>query len=174
MIRHYIICVNEDNMNIDHEYPEGQAQESWWEENIYCSIVWVDQHHYCGYARFPSRPVLVEGYYGILNYIPVHGGITYANEANDSSIVYGFDCAHVYDENNVNLKDINWLKTECQKMVGAILCASRFEEEFILAKDNTEKATVLDAFHKETTEHGFEFDISNNFEAMIHLLGGQL
>ena len=44
---------------------------------------------YNGYAVFPERPVKEEGYYGVIEDVDVHGGITFA-EAFEDGFVYGF------------------------------------------------------------------------------------
>ena len=80
------------------EYPESKALETWKHDDLVFSIV---QHstlnHYCGYVRFPKKPVREMGYNGILTYVPVHGGITFADSGKDGSMVYGFDCGHCDD-----------------------------------------------------------------------------
>jgi hypothetical protein len=87
-------------------YPEDKAGETWRDEGgVQYSIVRHERlNHYCGYCRFIERPVREVGYKGILTYVPVHGGITYANEDEDG-MVYGFDCAHAGDEGNFLLKE---------------------------------------------------------------------
>ena len=76
------------------EYPENQAIVTWKKDDLTFTIVDCRGSHYCGYVRFPERPVKEEGYDAILLYVPVHGGITYAEQSTDRSIVYRFDCAH--------------------------------------------------------------------------------
>ena len=175
-------------------YPEDKAVETWVKDGITYSIV---QHpsmgHYCGYARFPKKPVIESGYDGILTYIPVHGGITYAKPSRsdvasitvgtkslaiskfDCEIVYGFDCMHAGDDENPKCHDIAWLKAECEKMASYIMIAANHEEKYLLAKTNEEKAKVLDEFHAEVMEKiGVEFDLKDNFGAMINIIGGKL
>lgn len=136
-------------------------------------VSWGPQH-YCGYCTFPKRFAVEGGYDGILTYVPVHGGITYADESDDS-MTYGFDCGHCDDENNPQLRDIEWLKGECERMASAIKIAAEYEPEYLLAKTNKEKARILEEYHKKTeTELGAEFDIKDNFGTMIRLLCGEL
>ncbi len=162
-------------MCINYEYPEGSAKVSWWEETIYCSLVQTRHGHWCGYARFPKQPTQESGYSGILTYVPVHGGITYARQDDDGTMVYGFDCAHADDDNNPLLQDLDWLKAECQRMVAAILAAASVESLYLDAKDNPAKADVIDRYHAACQEHGIEFNLQDNFGAMINIMfGGEL
>lgn len=52
---------------------------------------------WCGYARFAVKPVKEKAHGGILTYVPVHGGISWAKPSPDGSWVYGFDCGHIDD-----------------------------------------------------------------------------
>ena len=138
----------------------------------------IKQHtslgHYCGYCTFPLRPVKEQGYRGILTYVPVHGGITLANNE-EEEMTYGFDCMHCDDDANPLMKDINWLKAECERMALAIQVAAKYEDAYLEAKDSKEKASVLDEYHKELSAHSdIKFDLRDNFGAMLSVLGGEL
>jgi len=102
------------------EYPECKAIVIWEKDGLVFSIV---KHstlgHYCGYVRFPKRPVKEKEYGGILTYVPVHGGITYAKESEDGSIVYGFDCAHCDDWSLINPDGKKWTIEEVKREAGA-------------------------------------------------------
>jgi len=123
--------------------------------------------YYCGYCKFPKRPVKQKGYRGILTYVPVHGGITYAEGSE-----YGFDCNHVDDENNPDLQDIAWLKHECERMAYGIKKAAKYEKWYNKAKDSMEKALVLTKFHNSLVKNDIKFELTNNFGAMIELCFG--
>lgn len=157
------------------EYPEEGAVELWEHDGLVFSIQEVRGSHYCGYVRFPVRPVQEPSYNGIMTYVPVHGGITYARSSEDGSIVYGFDCAHADDDKNPELKDIEWLMAECETMAQGIKIATEFEQEY-LANDGDDKARadVLDRYHQRMSERGVKFEITDNFGAMINAMFGGL
>lgn len=156
-------------------YPEDSAEETWEADGAKFSIVThPTMGHYCGYVRFPCRPVKEQDYHGILTYVPVHGGITYARMSDDGSMVYGFDCAHADDENNPDLRDIEWLKTECQRMAQAISIAAAFEDAYLEADGDKSRAVVLDEYHERLALENIEFKLTNNFGAMINAMFGGL
>ena len=83
--------------------------------------------YYCGYCEFNHDEILGQD---IINAVDVHGGITYSRQAEDSKgYVYGFDCAHLYDEDNPLLKDIDWLTGECEKMAYNIIAVMKGIEQ---------------------------------------------
>lgn len=131
--------------------------------------------HYCGYACFPKRPVIEQGYGGILTYVPVHGGITFAEETCDGHMVYGFDCMHADDELNELTRDEVWLTAETERMAIGIQYAAQYEKRYLLARDSTERAKILDEYHDKLAQtEGIEFDVRDNFGALLNLLCGQL
>ena len=158
------------------EYPENKAIKIWEKDGLVFSIVkHPTMGHYCGYVRFPKRPVKEKGYGGILTYVPVHGGITYAEESEDGSMVYGFDCAHYNDWSPINPNGKKWtleeVKREVEKMARAIKLAAKYERRYLRCTTNRGRAKVIDEFHKEL---GVKFDITDNFMAMLNLLAGRL
>lgn len=166
-------------MRTDYSYPEGKAVKVWNINmnslEIQCSLVLQDQGHYCGYCRFPSRPLIEEKYRGFATYVPVHGGITYAKKEEDGTMVYGFDCAHADDDYNPLCKDIDWLMSETEKMAIGIMEASRYEKDYLTAKDTIEKAKIIDDYHEHLEKkYGIKFDIMDNLGAMVNLLIGEL
>ncbi len=84
------------------EYPESKAIETWVFEGLVCSITRNGMGALCGYVRFPKRPVSELGYDGIIGGVRVHGGVTYAKQFADGSMVYGFDCSHSGDRGDIN------------------------------------------------------------------------
>lgn len=129
---------------------------------------------YCGYCIFPKRPLIESGYDGIASYVPVHGGITLSDELADGQMVYGFDCAHAGDEDNPQVRDVEWLKAECQRMAAGILAAAGVEQDYLLARTNEAKAEVISRYHNAMSEIGIDFDLQNNFGALIKTVFGNL
>jgi len=154
-------------------YPENKAVETRRFGGFTAAVVLHERGHYCGYVRFARRPVIEVGYSGILDYVPVHGGITYAKQQG-RQMVYGFDCCHCDDLFKPPLRDIEWLFSECERMGNAIKIAAKFERRYLLAKTNKGKAAALDAFHAKAREAGAHFNLSDNFMATIHVLAGDL
>ena len=154
-------------------YPEDDALRVWEEDGLTLSILRMKRGHLCGYVRFPSRPVREIGYKGILAFVPVHGGITYASEEDDGSMVYGFDCSHAGDWSPHDTSGKNWTEgeaeTETRNMASGIRHAIPFEARYLLAANGEERASVLDEY---TETHGISFDVSDSFGAMIGVLGG--
>lgn len=155
------------------EYPENEAAARW--NNL--SVVHVETtlgNHYCGYCRLP-RLVAEPGYRGLLNYVPVHGGITYAEESETGQMVYGFDCAHAGDEQNLWWRDREAVLDEARRMEIGIWVASLFEPFYLLTTSNKVRSRVIGAYHWTMRKlFGIDFDLRDNFGAMLMLLGGQL
>ena len=129
--------------------------------------------HWCGYVRFPTRPLIEQGYSGIATYVPVHGGITFARQEGET-MTYGFDCMHSGDETNPKLQDQNWLRAECERMALAIIQAGKFEQDYLLAATDEARSDVLTAYHNALEAEGILFDLRDNFGAMINVLFGSL
>ena len=129
---------------------------------------------HCGYVRFPHNPFVEhKGYDGILTYVPVHGGLTYAEEDWDGSMVYGFDCNHGGDGRKAELQCRVWLKEHCEMMGKAIIICSWYESKYLNAKTDEARAAVVDEMNIEIYKKvGLPFDLTNNFGAMIDTLFG--
>lgn len=96
-----------------------------------------------GYITFPSRPAKEEGYRGILTYVPVHGGITFASKDKDGGgFTYGFDTAHHYSK-DVPADDPEWIRGQIDIMRRGILLAAEVEDEYLLAEGNDEKRAEI-------------------------------
>lgn len=131
--------------------------------------------HYCGYCVFLKRPVIEQGYKGLLTYVPVHGGITFARETKEGKMVYGFDCGHAGDETDPRCWDELWLTHEVETMALAILIAAKYEKAYLLAEDNEAKAAVIQAFIDKTTDIlEWDLDVTDNFGAMMNVMFGRL
>lgn len=153
------------------EYPENEAVLI--EGNR--SVVKQSSGHYCGYCRLP-KIVAESGYRGFLNYVPVHGGITYAKTSKfTDQMIYGFDCAHIGDETNLWWHDARAVLEEAQKMSIAIKIATAFEPFYLFTESNRVRAFVIDLYHR--VLHRFwniEFSVQDNFGTMINLLSRKL
>jgi len=168
-------------------YPESEAVEVWKKDGLTLSVVKQKRGHYCGYVRFPKRPVREKGYHGILTYVPVHGGITYAEESNPidtvnprkSDWVYGFDCAHSNDWSEYHSEGHKWtleeVKQETENMAKAIQLISKYEKRYLKNITNKGKAKVIDEYHKELEKEGNNtFNLTDNFGAMLNVLCGKI
>lgn len=158
------------------EYPESKAISLWDHPDcpgVSCSVVQAELGHFCGYVRLPKRPFREQGYDGILTYVPVHGGITYADESKDGSMVYGFDCAHY--NSGPETKELKWVKAETERLAKMLKLARRFERRYLLAKTNKGKAGVLDAMALALREAGLsDGSVPMSFGTMINILLGSL
>jgi hypothetical protein len=150
-------------------YPESKAVETWERDGLRFSI--VSGRHFCGYVRFTERPVREEGYHGVLEYAPVHGGITYAR-SDEAGMVYGFDCAHAGDDTDPKTRDLAWLRAECERMGTAIRAAAEIEESYLLAAGSEAKAKVLDEYRSRMFAAGC--DEGFNMGVALKLMSGQL
>ena len=133
--------------------------------------------HLCGYVYFPADtlPNLIEDDTGgLLRYAPVHGGITYGNKVKGGGRVYGFDCAHAGDEADPRCADPDWVLAECDRLAVCLKVAPHFEQAYLTGKGNEEKADAIDAYHAELARRGIEFNLTDNFGAMISVLCGSL
>jgi hypothetical protein len=132
-------------------YPDDWAQETWDVDEMRFYLVNHELGHWCGYVRFTERFLLEDGYDGIVSEVPVHGGITYA-EQDDRGMVYGFDCAHYGDDEDPRVRDLAWLRAECEWMGRAILVAKDFEIDYLKANGYEERSKVAEAFEERLEE----------------------
>lgn len=119
-----------------------------------------------GYVRFPKRPTIEQGYGGILTYVPVHGGITYAEES-EGGIAYGFDTAH-YNSDEVGRKNPEWIKGQIRVMTLGILKAAEVERKYLHCITNRGKAKHIEVVQS------IQPDEASNCGVSINLLGGEL
>lgn len=147
------------------DYPESKATKTWEYKGATCSIVFNDRcDHYCGYVRFAENPFARGGpVERFLDYVPVHGGITY-----HTGNVFGFDCGHCDDENNPNLKDIDWLTKHIETFADAILAAKPVELKYRRLRSNKSKGELLDEYRRSYP------DVELGFGALLRGLSGQL
>lgn len=138
------------------------------------SAEWQPVEMFTGYCRFASKPVLEDHYRGMLTYVPVHGGITYAcHQAGVST--YGYDTNHSGDEGNPILRNTEWLEHQAWVMATGIRVASRYEPEYLRVAAPTCRAALVDRYHREMAKRvGAEFLMFNNLGAMLNVLSGRL
>ena len=123
-----------------------------------------------GYCRFPKRPLVEEGYHGIATYVPVHGGITFAEQDDDGSMVYGFDTAHASSD-EMPREDPEWIKGQCALMVAGLKKAAEVERRYLRCITNEGKAKHAQAVSDvapDGTAGGLPFGV------LINLIGGEL
>jgi hypothetical protein len=150
------------------EYPASEAICS---GKINGYKYWITNSKYGGlngYVSFSKQPTIENGYSGILTYVPVHGGITYA-EKKEAGMIYGFDTAHC-DSEKYPRNDKKWIKKQIKKMIDGIKMASKIEKKYLAAKTNKEKAKyaqmVLDTDQEKENQYNLGIGInilSNKF-----------
>lgn len=136
--------------------PRDEAVEAWEKDGIKFYILKGLWERHNGYCEFPERPTIEQGDGGILAYVPVHGGITYASEGEHGEMVYGFDCGHAGDDERPELLAFGWLRAECEKMAACIKAAVPFEERYLLARTDDAKIAIVDEYAEQVG--GLDFD----------------
>lgn len=119
-----------------------------------------------GYVVFPKRLVRERDYRGILTYVPVHGGITYARE-DELGMVYGFDTLH-YNSDSKPRTNNEWIKQQCEIMLKGILKAKEVELRYLRCVSNRGKAKYAQQVSEIQPEE------SNNFGVSLNILEGKL
>ena len=119
-----------------------------------------------GYVEFPKRPVREQGYEGLLTYVPVHGGITYANEDEDG-MIYGFDTLH-HDSSSKPRSNKEWIKKQIEIMIKGILLAKKLEAKYLRCITNKGKAKYAQQIMNLQKEE------SMNLGVNINLICGKL
>ena len=142
------------------------------EPRLYAKLSSLDKWgRFNGYVRFPKLPVVAPGIHGILDYVPVHGGITFCQEWWDGSVTYAFDTAHAISMDMTEIiSDVGWMMAETENMARSIQIAARFERYYLKADDdNNRKARVLDRMGK-----FMPVGPTDNMNIMLNLLRGEL
>jgi len=82
------------------------------------------EKYFCGYTWFKTSEIPEDWLeYDNIDYnLDIHGGLTYSTIVGDY-VIYGFDCAHLDDENNPNLRDETYVLELCRVMRSEILKA---------------------------------------------------
>ena len=83
-----------------------------------------------GYVAFPKRhaPRLPKSDANIVQYIPVHGGVSYARK-DAFAAVWGFDTMHAGSENEPRT-DQDWIRANCWILYRGLILAARLWPEF--------------------------------------------
>lgn len=149
---------------------KSQAQEVCQIDGLECWIVppgnAAGHRGLNGYVVYPVRPVKEDGYGGIMTYVPVHGGITYAEE-DESGMVYGFDTAH-HDSEQFPRNDSEWIKEQIKVMIDGIKVAAEVEQEYLASDDNNKRADLCQRVLNVQPSQW------QNFGVMINLLTGKV
>lgn len=123
-------------------FPEDKAMKLWEKDGLkYAIVKHGELEHYCGYVIFPKGPKPYEGGGWGLDVV-VHGGITFDEVREDGSMVYGFDCNHYRDEERSEVRDIDWLTEECERMGDGVKALIRERERL-----NTDEHVKTELFN---------------------------
>jgi len=138
-----------------------------WGEVPESSKKFLPKGGYNGYVLFRKRPTIEEGYRGILTYVPVHGGITYAN-SQDGGMMYGFDTSH-HDSDSYPTRNRQWIRHQIVVMTKGILMAKKYERSYLKTRSNKQRAVVAQrVVNVGKPKHQFNMGIA------LNLLGGRL
>lgn len=106
-----------------------------------------------GYAFFEGGPLPSAGpdfWGGLLGYVPVHGGITFARRHQEvvagrseptAGIVYGFDTAHIDSDPMLSTNTI-WLKQEIEWLIRGIEKATMVEPRYLAADSDDARMSI--------------------------------
>lgn len=119
-----------------------------------------------GYAVFPANWVKEHSYGGILDYVPVHWGITY-NETDNMGQVFGFDTAHV-DSHEKPRTDPEWIKGQIEVMIRGVNMAHGVERQYLAGTTNKKRG-----YYAQKVYDCGE-DRQPTMGMMINMLGGQV
>lgn len=123
-----------------------------------------------GYVAFPKRRAPMQGRtreeLTILDFIPVHGGVTYIHK-DATACVFGFDTCH-YNSGFMPNKERPWIAWQCRVLYQGILAAAKLEMKFRRAQTVEKRAEILQPLRDLVPEEDF------GFGAMLHILSGEL
>lgn len=96
-----------------------------------------------GYCLFPPGALALQEpeYWGILSYVPVHGGITYRQDGPEGTI-FGFDTAHC-DSDEFPREDPEWIFEQCSIMIQGIKLAASLEAEYLGESENSPRKIAI-------------------------------
>jgi hypothetical protein len=136
-------------------------------ENNKAVVSVEEMGHLCGYCALlkTSVPEAWWGHYGAdgLQFLKIHGGITYCNVEGDY-VVFGFDCAHAYDEQNPNLKDPAYVMELTKTMERLLNAYAARIDEWRKANFKT-KCAIIDEINE-------GIDEEMGFGALIDVMSG--
>ncbi len=127
-----------------------------------------------GYIVFPKRPLKEPGMDGIVVYVPVHGGITFAEQM-DEGFAYGFDTAHLESEQFPRMDPV-WIKEQCLVMLMGILRAQEVEKKYLKCTTNHGRLKHVEKVIEVGEMQGLEGadKTSMSMGALTNLLTGKL
>jgi hypothetical protein len=127
-----------------------------------------------GYVAFPKRhaPRLPISTGHLVQYIPVHGGVTYATK-DSIAAVWGFDTHHAGSE-NVPRTDPDWVKYQCHILYHGLEVAAKLWPRFRREQNQSKRAEMAQGL--------FDIDVAASgslkdrigFEALLSLLAGRI
>jgi hypothetical protein len=100
------------------------------DDPAFSKLTFCDPDALNGYVAFPKRqaPSLPRSTGNIVQYIPVHGGVTWARK--DSFMaVWGFDTMHATSEREPRT-DQDWIRANCWVLYRGLLLAAKLWPEF--------------------------------------------
>lgn len=126
-------------------------------------------NHLCGYVDLPKSvaPKEWHGNYNsdALQYLAIHGGLTYAETHKDRAI-FGFDCAHSGDDERPELSDAQFVMRLTVQAKQQLLDYAAVIDEW-RAAPREKRAEMMQAIVDRADEHG-----QPGFGAMIGFLSG--
>jgi len=124
-----------------------------------------------GYVAFPKRraPLLARSAIdrsGLLDFIPVHGGVTWALK-DEFACVYGFDTQH-FDSERVPRDDKLWIRWQCKILYQSILRTAKVERAFRRSRNPEDRIriaqSIVDIIPEENMGMG----------ALLRLISGEI
>jgi hypothetical protein len=124
-----------------------------------------------GYVAFPKRraPRLPPGTGNIVQYIPVHGGVTWAHK-DSFAAVWGFDTGHAGSEDEPRT-DQDWILGNCFVLYRGLTLAAKLWPEFRRAGQKRRAALaqeLLDLIPEQPLNQKL------GFEALLNTLSGEV
>jgi hypothetical protein len=155
--------MRESALRIRQEHPELQY-----------TIATLDPGALNGYVAFPKRhaPRLPVNYEGLVQYIPVHGGCTYA--VKDSfAAVWGFDTNHANSE-KIPRTDPNYIRYLCHVLYEGLQAAEKLWPKFRREPDLRKRAEMANAVYSiDIAASGTVVD-RLGVSALLSLMGGRI
>jgi hypothetical protein len=138
------------------------------------AFTFIDPDALNGYVAFPKRhpPRLPISTGHLVQYIPVHGGVTYATK-DAFAAVWGFDTHHAGSE-EVPRADPDWVKYQCHILYHGLEVAAKLWPRFRREQNQNKRAEMAQGL--------FDIDVAASgslkdrigFEALLSLLAGRI
>jgi hypothetical protein len=153
----------EDRLRMLEEHPE-----------LVWTIGFCDPDALNGYVAWPKRhgPRLPMKTGGLVQYIPVHGGVTYA--VKDSfATVWGFDTMHAGSQ-DVERTNPDWIRYECALLHHGLQVAEGLWPKFRRERDVQKRAEMAQALLDIEPAASGGLGDRLGFTALFNLLGGKI